>query len=281
MKMTRRTQTHITDTLAIREILSKVPENWLIRGLEERDYGIDLHIEKFDGENPTGGFSLIQVKGTKNSFSGEVALNGFPTKTLEYAELFPEPFFIFHTSITDKKTYFVWAQKYIETKLSLDNPGWKSQDSNTIYFPDNNILGTDESNAKMEQIMAILAAQKSGLNYLADLETLKLHWSGYKSGQPDVINTCIEVTRNLMTHSPFYKLYDQYFFDVRKYEILDLLEELDINPIPDLDYKTEDDCIRLSRVDMLLEKFNAVKSSFLNQKGVDILQVEMTDDMPY
>ncbi|KHJ52541.1 hypothetical protein PZ78_03710 [Vreelandella venusta] len=133
----------------------------------------------------------------------------------------------------------------------------------------------------MEQIMAILAAKKSGLNYLADLETLKLHWCGYKSGQPDVIKTCIEITMNLMTHSPFYKLYDQYFFDVRKYDILDLLEELDVNPIPDLHYKTEDDCIRLSKIDMLLGKFDAAKSSFLNQKEVDILQVEMTDDMPY
>lgn len=48
--MTRRTQTHITDTLAIREIMSKLPENWLVRGLEERDYGIDLSIELYNGK---------------------------------------------------------------------------------------------------------------------------------------------------------------------------------------------------------------------------------------
>ena len=129
--------------------------------------------------------------------------------------------------------------------------------------------------------MAILAAQKSGLNYLADLETLKLHWGGYRSGQPDVIKTCIEVAKKLMSHGPFYKLYDQYFIDAKKCEILGSLEDLDVNPIPDLHYKTEDDCIRLSKVDMLLQKFNAVKSSFLNQKEVDMFQVEMTDDMPY
>ena len=92
--MIRRTETHITDTLAVRLIISTLPPNWLVRGLEERDYGVDLSIELFDGENPTGCFSLIQVKGKRKGFKSKpVKLSKFPTKTLEYATLFPEPFF--------------------------------------------------------------------------------------------------------------------------------------------------------------------------------------------
>lgn len=87
--MIQRTDSHIIDTLAIREIFKKMPENWLVRGLDERDYGIDLKIEKFDGSKPTGALSLIQVKGTRDTFEGQIKLAQFPTKTLKYAELFP------------------------------------------------------------------------------------------------------------------------------------------------------------------------------------------------
>jgi hypothetical protein len=92
--MIQRTDTHIIDTLAIREIFTQMPANWLVRGLDERDYGIDLKIEKFNGNKPTGALSLVQVKGTRDKFEEKVKLSHFPTKTLEYAELFSKPFFI-------------------------------------------------------------------------------------------------------------------------------------------------------------------------------------------
>lgn len=188
--MTRRTETHIIDTLAVRQIISTLPSNWLVRILEERDYGIDLSIELYDGENPTGCFSLIQIKGTRKSFINEViSMSGFPTRTLKYATLFPEPFFIFHTSIEDKKTYYVWAQKYIEIRLLKDTPQWIDQESNTIKFPIENLLGSEDGNAKIETIMRRLSANKSGLEFLADFEWLKMHWEHYKLGETDVCQT--------------------------------------------------------------------------------------------
>ncbi|SFD94389.1 protein of unknown function [Thiohalospira halophila DSM 15071] len=279
--MTRRTPEHVTDTLAIREVLYSIPENWLVRGLEERDYGIDLSIEKYDGEKPTGSFSLIQVKGTKNQFPGRVVLNNFPTKTLEYAELFPEAFFIFYVSIEDKKTYFVWVQKYIEAKLSSDNPEWREQGSNTIYFPPENVLGTEEGNSKIGRAIDFLSAQRSGLSYLSDLETLKLHWEGYKCGNHEVVETCLESAKRLNAHQVFYDVYGDLFFGEGRAEIVRLLEDLSLNPINDLDRLTEDDCRRLCSVDAQLGKFEAVKLSFLNQREIDCLQAEITDDAPF
>ncbi|MBF4437736.1 DUF4365 domain-containing protein, partial [Vibrio anguillarum] len=62
--MIKRTRTHEIDTLAVRKIISELPVDWIVRGQEERDYGIDLTIERFDGQNATGDYFLVQVKGT-------------------------------------------------------------------------------------------------------------------------------------------------------------------------------------------------------------------------
>ncbi|EIO3706684.1 DUF4365 domain-containing protein [Vibrio parahaemolyticus] len=282
--MTRRTQTHITDTLAIREIMSKLPENWLVRGLEERDYGIDLSIELYDGENPTGCFGLIQVKGTSKSFSEKtsLSLSGFPTKTLKYAELFPEAFFIFHTSTVDKKTYFVWAQKYIELRLSRNNSGWEFQDANTIYFPDENILGTPQGNKKIEEIMKRLSAQQSGLRFLAEYERLQYYWYYYTKGNLDYIDDCIEFVDKLKKYQSFYKFYrhDSTFLDLHPLTI----KLLDFKEYPIKCQHgivmTEEDSERCKEVDCKLAELVDIKDNFLYHHDSD-LALEANQDSPY
>ncbi|ENG7521836.1 DUF4365 domain-containing protein [Vibrio harveyi] len=281
--MTRRTQTHITDTLAIREIMSKLPENWLVRGLEERDYGIDLSIELYDGENPTGCFSLIQVKGTSKSFSDPVSLSGFPTRTLKYAELFPEAFFIFHTSNKDKETYFVWAQKYISVRLQKDVPNWDSQDSTTIYFPKDNLLGSADGDAKIESVMKRLSAEQQGLRFLADYEWLKMHWENYKIGQFGVIDACIEITKKFDNYSFFYDFYTQGVSPFSCTRLRTALYDLQSSPI-ELDYcgaMSELDALRCSEVDMQISLLDAIKHTFLNQSEVDEFIEEHSDASPY
>lgn len=280
--MTRRTDTHITDTLAVRQIISSLPENWLVRGLEERDYGIDLSIELFDGENPTGCFSLIQVKGKRKAFdNSSVSMGGFPTKTLEYAQLFPEAFFIFHTSIEDKKTYFVWAQKYIDVRLKKDTPNWAAQDSNTIKFPSENILGDPSGNAKIEKIMKTLSARKSGLEFLFDFEWLKIHWDSYKLGEDKLLSQCIDIAKRLRGHTAFYAIYDPEALGVDFVELLNRLEYFINNPIKDHSFLDEDEAINFSRVDMHIGMLDAMKMTFLSQGDMDKLQEEFCDTSPY
>ena len=81
-KMIKRAPQHQIDTKAVRQILSILDENWLIRNQDERDYGIDLTIERFNGENATGDFILVQVKGTESQFEENIKLPKFPTKTI-------------------------------------------------------------------------------------------------------------------------------------------------------------------------------------------------------
>lgn len=279
--MIRRTQTHITDTLAIREIMSKLPSNWLVRGLEERDYGIDLSIELFDGENPTGCFSLIQVKGTNSGFDESVQLSNFPTKTLEYALLFPEPFFIFHTSVKDKKTYFVWAQKYVQTRLSKDKASWTEQDSNTIYFPSENVLDTPEGNLKIEEVMKVLAAKQSGLEFLADFEWLNIHWEHYKNGELGVIDRCIEIAKNLLKHKLFYQVYLPSYDFVKPRELYNLLELAKAQPLSDPYYPSDDEHLLLYQIDRQVIGMGAVKMEFLDQHDMDIFEEEYSSTSPY
>ena len=279
--MTLRSQTHVIDTLAIRAVISALPENWLVRGLEERDYGIDLSIELYDGEKPTGCFSLIQVKGTRNSFSGNVKLSGFPSKTLEYAKLFPESFFIFHTSVTDKNTYFVWAQKYIEIRLSTDNPAWFEQDSNTIYFPDENVLGTDEGNDKIERIMRLLSARKNGLEFLADYEWLRIHWENYKVGQQGVLEACIETAKNLRKHKLFYSVYLHDFMGIDFTELLNDLEIFKAHPISQDGYEDYEEAKRISSVDRQVLSLDGLKMTFLGQSEMDAFEEEYSSSSPY
>ncbi len=280
--MTGRTETHITDTLAVRQIFSSLPENWLVRGLEERDYGIDLSIELFDGENPTGCFSLIQVKGKKKSFEdSNVSMSGFPTKTLEYAQLFPEAFFIFHTSIEDKKTYFVWAQKYIDVRLKKDTPNWAEQGSNTIKFPSENVLGEPSGNAKIEKIMKTLSARKSGLEFLFDFEWLKIHWDSFKLGEDKLLAQCIDIAKKLRGHKAFYTIYDPEALGVDFFDLLNSLEYFFHHPIQDHSYLDEDEARNLSTVDMHIGMLDAMKMRFLSQGDMDEFQEEFSDTSPY
>ncbi len=279
--MTLRSQPHIVDTLATRSVISDLPEDWLVRGLEERDYGIDLSIELFDGEKPTGSLALIQLKGTRASFNEQVRLNGFPTRTLEYAQLFPEAFFIFHTSVTDKKTYFVWAQKYIETRLSVDNPGWSNQETITIHFPPDNVLDTDEGKRKIEKIMKLLSAEKAGLKYLADYEWLKCHWENYKLGEDGVLETCIEIVKKIRNHKLFYSVYSHECMEIDFSELLNEFEVFRTHPITGDGYVTDDEARRVSAIDRQILALGALKMTFLDQSEMDRFEEEYSSTSPY
>lgn len=160
--MPKRIETHRIDTKAVRTIFTHLNENWLVRSLEERDYGIDLQLERFDLDDATGDFIFVQVKGTDKAFKENVQLSGFPVDTVNYALMFDVPFFIFHTSNASKQTKYVWLQNYVETRLEKDTPQWKTQDSVTIYFPEENNLESNDS--KIAEIIKKTNLEKWVLN---------------------------------------------------------------------------------------------------------------------
>lgn len=64
----KRPNSHIIDTEACSFVTSLMPsENWVVRDLTERDFGIDKIFERFENGFATGELMAIQVKGTSHS----------------------------------------------------------------------------------------------------------------------------------------------------------------------------------------------------------------------
>lgn len=199
--MTKRINTHRIDTKAVRTIFTHLNENWLVRSLEERDYGIDLQLERFASDDATGDFIFVQVKGTDNEFKGAVQISGFPVDTINYALMFDVPFFLFHTSNSSKQTKFVWLQKYVEVRLEKDTANWQDQGSVTIYFPEENDLESYDS--KIAEIIKKDKLRKIGVKFLASYESLKLHSESVLGGEVAVASGCAIETRKLQKLSSF------------------------------------------------------------------------------
>ncbi len=62
----QRTKNHVADELSNRFFASSLPENWASHA-PPKDYGVDLIVDIFDGEQATGLELLIQLKSTKLS----------------------------------------------------------------------------------------------------------------------------------------------------------------------------------------------------------------------
>lgn len=155
MTLPIRSQSHRIDTKAINHIRTTLEPDFLVRNQEERDYGVDLHIERCASNTLTGDVFYAQVKGTEELFEEDVTLKGFPVKTIAYACLFAIPFFIFYTSTSSKTTKFLWVQKYVEFHLNRQNRRFREQESVSIKFPRENTL---ENN--VEKIVAIVQEEK-------------------------------------------------------------------------------------------------------------------------
>lgn len=197
-KLPQRGLTHRIDTKALRQIITQLNEDWIIRNLEERDYGIDMQLELFDGDNPTGCMTLIQVKGTEKSLSAEPATLG--VKNLHYAELFNIPFFLFRTSLADNLTEYIWLQKYIATDLEVLNPTWRTNEKSVvIHVPSENILSKNEQ--KFRDIVTTQGQNAKVLAFIRRADTLRRFLNDALTGEGGRSNAeyCLEEVRGLHT----------------------------------------------------------------------------------
>ncbi|WP_454828076.1 DUF4365 domain-containing protein [Pseudoxanthomonas wuyuanensis] len=274
MALPQRTDTHRIDTRAVRTLLHHLPDDWLVRGLEERDYGVDLQIELFKGDIPTGRIALIQVKGKRDSFGkDEVALSGFPTKTIEYASLFSAPFFVFHTSVADNQTYFVWLQKYADTKLVDTTPDWRSQDSVTLYFPSTNRL--DSNTKKIERILTLHALRKDCFTFVGCCEWLDRHIDEVLRGNMSAMQPALnQIDRIRQLDPDFHDNYLTGATDLDLGEMRDSLQALQHHPDSEAD---------VAVVALQTGHLNAAKGVVLDQDEIDafIVQHGSADAHPY
>ena len=218
--MIKRTLQHKIDTKAIRKIFTQLDENWLVRNLDERDYGIDLTLERFNDEDATGDFIFVQVKGTQSEFNTNFSLSRFPTKTIEYSLLFDVPFFVFYTSLESNQTKFIWLQKYVNLKLENITTQWQEQNTVTLYFTITNDLKNNID--KITNIIRQEKSKKYGVEYLSLLEQLKLHSGSVQVKQYAVSKYCIELIDKIKKLDLFINMYSEYFGTSSDYSYEDI-----------------------------------------------------------
>jgi hypothetical protein len=197
----KRSEEHITDTLAVRKVVAALSKNWLIRDLTERDYGIDMMVEYFDGKVPTGRIAFLQIKGTTKPLKPRNGLIPFSIKkkTLKYTECFAVPFFLVHCNVNDPKgpVYYMWLQKYVMTALYTDNPQWRTlkEETCTVYIPASNIL--PETEERMLEFCHTPQRTSETLQFLSHLYDWKVHFKGLTCGHLKAVTPCKELLEKM------------------------------------------------------------------------------------
>src|SRR5688572_4046810 len=107
MKFPKRTPQHIAETASWKILKQRAPEEWVLREVNERDYGIDAYVEiAMPNGDMTGQLCSLQLKGTeKISWKklGDKCQASFRVKssTVNYWMHLPVPVFLI---LTDKST---------------------------------------------------------------------------------------------------------------------------------------------------------------------------------
>lgn len=117
MKLPKRPIQHIRETASFKIFSSVIPNNWIIREVTERDYGIDCYIELVKvNDELSGQLVSIQLKSTDKIVwdkNDKYLLSGIKISTINYWYGFCVPVFIFVVDISNKQVFFVPVKNYI------------------------------------------------------------------------------------------------------------------------------------------------------------------------
>ncbi|MHB9840955.1 DUF4365 domain-containing protein [Paraburkholderia terrae] len=209
MPTPQRTENHQIDTLAVRRLISTLNENWVVRDLSERDYGVDLMVEYFDGTKTTGKTAYFQVKGKGSKITilkdGTVSFYKFPVKTLLYAEQFPEPFFLIYLSkLKGEPIYFIWLQHHCRVVLDRDYPGWRNQEEINLSLPSENDLLTSEE--RLLKVASKNVMMKMSMQFLSDYHFWDHHIDELIENENiDLRAACIDSAKKFRSYEQFFQ----------------------------------------------------------------------------
>lgn len=173
IKLPHRILQHEIDSEACKIVANKFDRNWEIRDLTGRDFGIDKMVERFENGYATSEFLLLQIKGTEKEIDVNNPRFSLDTKELQYAEMFSTPLLLVYVSITSpQQCYYVWLQEYIRVRLQSDNLNWRKQNTNTIYFPKDNILGLEKQIEHLIYIAKFPKFEHSWVQYYLALDDI-------------------------------------------------------------------------------------------------------------
>lgn len=276
-KFPLRSETHRIDTLAVRRFITTLSADWIVRDLSDRDYGIDLKLEYFASNQPTGVIVFLQIKGTAktiNSRNKQITFKNFPTRTLNYCALFPEPFTLIYLSINDNEPiYFLWLQKYITHQLTKANNLILEQGSVSLKIPVCNNLLSTEGKEKFLKIAQHNLMSRSTLEFLKDNILWKREFEQFQCDM-NAKEACIKRVHKLKDYDA---LYTRLFYGQNQ-PIIDF-DEVVKNVRLIVNLSDDDDSVKV------LEEFSETIDRFaellLSQDDIEQFIDEEIGDKPY
>ncbi|MCK5494484.1 MAG: DUF4365 domain-containing protein [Candidatus Omnitrophica bacterium] len=183
MEYPQRTLEHIRETESWKIFENKVPPEWIVRNVSERDYGIDAYIE-IVGKNKlvTGELCSIQLKGSgdvkwRNEVDGKVKvakLSGIKKATINYWMGLPVPVFLILCDCGEQKALFAPVKSQVRQNFAQ----YINNNQQTMSFEFNSYfeLGSDLGN---EVFTRFYYKEKQHYQFSTYLRELLIHWQEY------------------------------------------------------------------------------------------------------
>lgn len=117
MDLPIRSKQHISESKSFRIFRNNVPDEWIIRDITERDYGIDCYLEIVGNDQRlTGELVSIQIKGINKinwNEDNQYKFGKIEISTTNYWYLFSVPVFICIVDLTTEEVFYLAVKKYI------------------------------------------------------------------------------------------------------------------------------------------------------------------------
>ena len=117
MQLPKRIDKHVTESKSYKIFSNVLSDDWIIRDVTERDYGVDCYVEICESGFVTGRLLSIQLKGSKNIEIREdgkyATLYNINPSTFNYWNNLPMPVILAYIDINLEKIYFINIKKYI------------------------------------------------------------------------------------------------------------------------------------------------------------------------
>jgi hypothetical protein len=147
MRRPKRPVAHLTQTKSWRVLESVAPDEWILREVSERDYGIDAYIELVSTDNEVTGYLVsVQLKGAEKMDWRQAPGRGLiarspsvKTSTAVYWMNIQVPVFLFVADLSASEVYFVSVQEHIRSQVDK----LATQDSITFEIDQHLSVRTD------------------------------------------------------------------------------------------------------------------------------------------
>jgi hypothetical protein len=124
MELPKRSSKHITETASFKIFNEKIPNNWVLREVTERDYGLDCYIELVNkNDYLTGHLVSIQIKGRNGvkwnkTNPNKFTLTGINISTTNYWCNFSVPVLLCLVDIKAREVFCLPVKTYIRRHFS-------------------------------------------------------------------------------------------------------------------------------------------------------------------